>query len=145
MWHLTPTVWIGFGRLSILCSNVGSVVECSPATRAARVRFPDVATFCYQKTDLSKKTIRDWWWWMNDIENVYLKWVGGTHIKYTFSISLIIASMFGLSWFLPLKYFRISFWKNSRYPRLSSKIFDDIYGIFFFMCIICDYLKNSLN
>ncbi len=23
--------------------NVGSVVECSPATRAARVRFPDVA------------------------------------------------------------------------------------------------------
>ena len=24
-------------------SNVGSVVECSPATRAARVRFPDVA------------------------------------------------------------------------------------------------------
>ena len=26
-------------------SNVGSVVECSPATRAARVRFPDVASF----------------------------------------------------------------------------------------------------
>ena len=26
-----------------LVSNVGSVVECSPATRAARVRFPDVA------------------------------------------------------------------------------------------------------
>ena len=25
---------------------VGSVVECSPATRAARVRFPDDATFC---------------------------------------------------------------------------------------------------
>ncbi len=24
---------------------VGSVVECSPATRAARVRFPDDATF----------------------------------------------------------------------------------------------------
>ncbi len=31
-------------RHSRLCaSNVGSVVECSPATRAARVRFPDVA------------------------------------------------------------------------------------------------------
>ena len=27
-------------------SIVGSVVECSPATRAARVRFPDDATFC---------------------------------------------------------------------------------------------------
>ena len=27
----------------ITCGNVGSVVECSPATRAARVRFPDVA------------------------------------------------------------------------------------------------------
>ena len=26
-------------------SIVGSVVECSPATRAARVRFPDVASF----------------------------------------------------------------------------------------------------
>ena len=25
---------------------VGSVVECSPATRAARVRFPDDACFC---------------------------------------------------------------------------------------------------
>ena len=35
------------------CSNlsvsiVGSVVECSPATRAARVRFPDDATFCFR-------------------------------------------------------------------------------------------------
>ena len=28
-------------------SNVGSVVEFSPATREARVRFPDVANFCY--------------------------------------------------------------------------------------------------
>ena len=27
------------------CSIVGSVVECSPATRAARVRFPDDALF----------------------------------------------------------------------------------------------------
>ena len=27
-------------------SNVGSVVEFSPATREARVRFPDVAIFC---------------------------------------------------------------------------------------------------
>ena len=29
-------------------SIVGSVVECSPATRAARVRFPDDATFCFR-------------------------------------------------------------------------------------------------
>ena len=28
-------------------SNVGSVVECSPATRAARVRFPDVAAITF--------------------------------------------------------------------------------------------------
>ena len=28
-----------------LISNVGSVVEFSPATREARVRFPDVASF----------------------------------------------------------------------------------------------------
>ena len=37
--------------LFLLCPQlymriVGSVVECSPATRAARVRFPDDATFC---------------------------------------------------------------------------------------------------
>ncbi len=33
---------------SYLCaSNVGSVVECSPATRAARVRFPDVAAITF--------------------------------------------------------------------------------------------------
>ena len=31
-----------FGRLPLV-SIVGSVVECSPATRAARVRFPDDA------------------------------------------------------------------------------------------------------
>ena len=33
--------------LSVLysTSNVGSVVEFSPATREARVRFPDVASF----------------------------------------------------------------------------------------------------
>ena len=30
----------------MLTSNVGSVVEFSPATREARVRFPDVA-FCF--------------------------------------------------------------------------------------------------
>ena len=30
-----------------ISSIVGSVVECSPATRAARVRFPDDATFCF--------------------------------------------------------------------------------------------------
>ena len=30
-------------RLSVTASIVGSVVECSPATRAARVRFPDDA------------------------------------------------------------------------------------------------------
>jgi hypothetical protein len=28
-------------------SIVGSVVECSPATRAARVRFPDDAIFYF--------------------------------------------------------------------------------------------------
>ena len=32
-------------RADIMDCNVGSVVECSPATRAARVRFPDVANF----------------------------------------------------------------------------------------------------
>jgi hypothetical protein len=35
---------------------VGSVVECSPATRAARVRFPDDAVFFYRK-----RTHRDDW------------------------------------------------------------------------------------
>ena len=34
-------------------SNVGSVVECSPATRAARVRFPDVAIFYSLPTSAS--------------------------------------------------------------------------------------------
>ena len=33
------------GRIS--SGIVGSVVECSPATRAARVRFPDDATFLW--------------------------------------------------------------------------------------------------
>ena len=31
----------------LLSSIVGSVVECSPATRAARVRFPDDASFIF--------------------------------------------------------------------------------------------------
>ena len=33
-------------------SNVGSVVEFSPATREARVRFPDVA-FCFFNVELT--------------------------------------------------------------------------------------------
>ena len=33
-------------------SIVGSVVECSPATRAARVRFPDDATSFYPPLDI---------------------------------------------------------------------------------------------
>ena len=32
-------------------SIVGSVVECSPATRAARVRFPDDANLFFAKTN----------------------------------------------------------------------------------------------
>ena len=40
-WHF---VWIVYVE-----GNVGSVVECSPATRAARVRFPDVASFAHTK------------------------------------------------------------------------------------------------
>lgn len=39
----TPNLW----SPSNISSIVGSVVECSPATRAARVRFPDDATFCF--------------------------------------------------------------------------------------------------
>ena len=34
-------------HISFCASNVGSVVECSPATRAARVRFPDVAAIAF--------------------------------------------------------------------------------------------------
>ena len=45
--HLTfkpaHTLWTITDRMS--SSIVGSVVECSPATRAARVRFPDDANF----------------------------------------------------------------------------------------------------
>ena len=41
-----------FGRAQT--SNVGSVVEFSPATREARVRFPDVASFVFHH----KKVIR---------------------------------------------------------------------------------------
>ena len=33
----------GMSNLNLYLSIVGSVVECSPATRAARVRFPDDA------------------------------------------------------------------------------------------------------
>ena len=42
-------------------SIVGSVVECSPATRAARVRFPDDATvfFFYLRHQLH--FVWDWW------------------------------------------------------------------------------------
>ena len=36
-----------FGWIDV--SNVGSVVEFSPATREARVRFPDVANFSFSK------------------------------------------------------------------------------------------------
>ena len=35
---------IQLNNIALKASNVGSVVECSPATRAARVRFPDVAS-----------------------------------------------------------------------------------------------------
>ena len=37
-------------------SNVGSVVEFSPATREARVRFPDVATFACSNDHFLKPT-----------------------------------------------------------------------------------------
>ena len=37
-----------YGHMSI----VGSVVECSPATRAARVRFPDDATSFFPPLDI---------------------------------------------------------------------------------------------
>ena len=41
---------------SIHLSIVGSAVECSPATRAARVRFPDDAkSFCPFETIFLKK------------------------------------------------------------------------------------------
>ena len=40
-------------------SNVGSVVEFSPATREARVRFPDVAVLLlFDKGHLDSKLIR---------------------------------------------------------------------------------------
>ena len=38
-------------------SIVGSVVECSPATRAARVRFPDDANFFLIKFVVGKKKL----------------------------------------------------------------------------------------
>ena len=37
---------------------VGSVVECSPATRAARVRFPDDANFVLAQQILENMKIR---------------------------------------------------------------------------------------
>ena len=39
-------------------SIVGSVVECSPATRAARVRFPDDANFVLAQQILENMKIR---------------------------------------------------------------------------------------
>ena len=36
---------VGLRQEFNIASIVGSVVECSPATRAARVRFPDDANF----------------------------------------------------------------------------------------------------
>ena len=45
--------------LAFKCSIVGSVVECSPATRAARVRFPDDANFfsCFGKHKVEEKVL----------------------------------------------------------------------------------------
>ena len=44
------TVWFLWEIVNLKCAGiVGSVVECSPATRAARVRFPDDAYFSYFK------------------------------------------------------------------------------------------------
>ena len=40
-----PSYTVSQGSGGLTSRNVGSVVECSPATRAARVRFPDVADF----------------------------------------------------------------------------------------------------
>ena len=42
----------------LLSSIVGSVVECSPATRAARVRFPDDANFVLAQQILENMKIR---------------------------------------------------------------------------------------
>ena len=54
-------------------SIVGSVVECSPATRAARVRFPDDAKkffyfliiFTYLLTSIRKYFCKDNWQFYN--------------------------------------------------------------------------------
>ena len=46
------------GLLSLHSSIVGSVVECSPATRAARVRFPDDANFVLAQQILENMKIR---------------------------------------------------------------------------------------
>ena len=48
-WHIS-TIYTCFSTLPESCwsqSIVGSVVECSPATRAARVRFPDDANLFF--------------------------------------------------------------------------------------------------
>lgn len=45
--HLGWHRWVVLGSLVLKASIVGSVVECSPATRAARVRFPDNAVNFY--------------------------------------------------------------------------------------------------
>ena len=43
IWHLKMPIHFELSWLGLHQSIVGSVVECSPATRAARVRFPDDA------------------------------------------------------------------------------------------------------
>ena len=45
--HLCMNVQIWLGWLTLCASIGGSVVECSPATRAARVRFPADAKFSF--------------------------------------------------------------------------------------------------
>ena len=51
---------VGLRQEFNIASIVGSVVECSPATRAARVRFPDDANtfFCHVYAKTSKRTQR---------------------------------------------------------------------------------------
>ena len=42
---------VGLRQEFNIASIVGSVVECSPATRAARVRFPDDAVYFFIKLE----------------------------------------------------------------------------------------------
>ena len=51
---------VGLRQEFNIASIVGSVVECSPATRAARVRFPDDANFCDWIVQKHNKNKRDW-------------------------------------------------------------------------------------